>query len=307
MKRMPLLLLLIFYCVSLAPAQIFTYKRQNKWQARFTPSVGLLLNHTGIDQTEKRSVTDLIKWGLGSTIEIGVSTTRFSFGNELRLEYQQTHRNDQLPIKGPSIFKFTTQPQFKLTPGSPADLNLTLQVGVLTSLLPVKGSDGVTTREFFDPAAISEGLYLRREEAFGEAQQLRIAYEIGYAFQQLVYRTEGRQVGAQFIKFPNIVDNGVASGISLVFSPPSTKDRNDRDVVSFNAILDVRFQKRKGISGGLSQSRVDGEFRTSLIIFGLLEFRNSIVLEYDSALSKRRYLTTSVSMSLKYNIDLAGD
>jgi hypothetical protein len=52
---------------------------------------------------------------------------------------------------------------------------------------------------------------------------------------------------------------------------------------------------------------VDGEFRTSLIIFGLLEFRNSIVLEYDSALSKRRYLTTSVSMSLKYNIDLAGD
>jgi hypothetical protein len=318
MRKTLTVISVILICIQSLNAQIFTYKRESPWLADVTPRFGLMLTHTGIDDSYGQSAADLFRWGAGLTGTFGFDGREFGLNTLVRMEYQQAHANGKLPIKGPSIFQVMARPLYKLFRPPAMYLNLSFQIGLLTALLPEMDEEGETISEFFNPAATYEGLYLDREDVLGLRNDLRLHYQVGYAFQQLHYRDPGRlreQLGYPAFttattsaysaqSSTSIADNGVSALFSLDYRPLQILNEQQRLVAVFSAMLDVRLFKKEGVAGGIAQSRVEGYLNTSLTLWEHLEFLNSIELIYDSAISKRRQLRSSVSINYRYMMDL---
>ncbi len=306
MRRLILVVLFLVLLSELADAQVFGYKRQSKWQFKMSPRMGVLLSYSGIDDAYSKSVSDLFSWETGLEIDGGYSGASFLWGNKLRVAYQQSHSSDKLPIKGPSIFEFTTRPVYKLFKAASSSVDLSLQGGITTAFLPETGAEGERIREFFNPASLYEGVFLHREDIIGENSQFTVNLQLGYAFQQTTYRNQSVLFDPQSAGFTSSTDNGLALMISLLYAPVPFYDESQKNLMSFNAALDLKMFKKRNTSGEHANARVESSLRTSLSIVELFQISNSIDLIYDSAISLRRELRTSVSLNLSYTFQVGG-
>ncbi len=307
-SRSLLLVLAFALCSGTLCSQVFTYKRQSRLQAVLVPSLGLYAGHTGVDGVSGTSVNDVLRWGAGLTFDAGITYPRFTFSNRLRLEYQESHSTGQLPIKGPSTFEFTTRPLYKLLRDSGFDLDLALQAGCYSALLPETNSEGDVLRRFFDPASLYEGLFLSKENSYGEKQELQISFQIGYAFQQLVYKETAPNEISNAPEWANNVSshgNGLASFLAMDFTPLNLIDQHQKTILAFSANLMIKaFRKGPGTQD-LSDSRVEAFLRTRLSVFDLVDLVSGLEMIYDNAIAPRRELRTTVSINIRYNIDLS--
>ncbi|MBI5471204.1 MAG: hypothetical protein HY961_02535 [Ignavibacteriae bacterium] len=288
MKRLFFVALLFVVFSDLCSAQVFGYKRQSKWQFKMSPRIGVLLSYSGVDDAYNKSVSDLLSWETGLEADAGYSASSFLWGNKIRIAYRQSHSSDKLPIKGPSIFEFTTRPVYKLFKTASSSVDLSLQGGITTAFLPETGAEGERIREFFNPASLYEGIFLHREDILGDNGQFTVNLQLGYAFQQTTYRDQSVLYDPQSAGFSSSTDNGLAMMISLLYAPVPVFDENQKNVVSFNAALDLKVFKKRSSAREYANARVESSLRTSLSIFETFQISNSIDLMYDSAISPRR-------------------
>jgi hypothetical protein len=313
MKRLIFLVLLFLFASSSLLAQVFSYKRPSRWQASLTPGFAIIFSSTGIDNSSENSVSDFFKWGAGLTFDLGIDYKKISFSNRLRMGYQQTHRTGSIPLKGPSILEFATRPVYKLLRESPFDLDLCFQAGIHTHLFPETNAEGSTTGAFLDPGATYEGVYFLKQDEYGEDKDLKITYQLGYALQQLVYKTSERVSSTRTTtletnpagNLQTISGNGIASILSLDFTPRPIVNEKQNEVMSFRGGFVLKLFRKNNNLEDLHASRVEGLISTSLTFINLISFESQIELIYDDAISSRREMRSTLSVGIKYNLDLS--
>jgi hypothetical protein len=213
-----------------------------------------------------------------------------------------------LPLKGPSTFEFATRPLYRLLRNTSFDLDLAFQGGCYSALLPETNTSGETIRRFFNPAALYEGLFLSKEKTYGENQELQISFQLGYAFQQLVYRSASP---ADHEGLPgwsgreSSQGNGLASFLAVEFVPMSVVDEDQKTILAFSTSLLFKAFRKRPDASDLKDSRVEAFLRTRLTVFDLVDLVSGLEVIYDNAIDPRRELRTTVAINLRYNIDLS--
>lgn len=291
-----------------AYSQVFGIRRPNIWYLQATPGLAILLAHTGIDESGGTAVSDVFRWGASMNLDFGATARRFSVPNHLRLEYQESHSSGNLPVKGPSIFEFAARPTYDLKKDSTTSVGVAFQGGCYTALLPETQGDGVTTREFFNPASLYEGVFLSREDQIGRQNQLKISSQVGYSAQQLVYRrspdlTSG---GVAQTGETSSQNSGLTAFLAIEFVQQASPSSDQADGNKFFLNLSVKGFKKDSDFKAWKNSRVEGSMRVGLNFLKFLAFVSGAELVYDSDISPRRELRTSLFLSFRYNLDLSG-
>ena len=305
-------LLVALMTLEVAQAQVMAYQRKHRWLVSAEPSAGLFAAYSGFESESGNDISDLLRWGAGLRLRADYQATDYAIFSELRAEYQQSHSSGKYPQKGPSIFDLSLCPLYKLIRTTNYSLNLALQGGVYTALLPEVNTDGVTLGRFFDPAALYEGLFLQQNTGYAEETEIRFTGQIGYAFQQLVRETsttpESEVPGdlpAAVISSGPSRGNGPAITISLEYAPQPTRDMKGSPVVAFNAALNFKALNKRTDLLGWRESRVESYFRTTLTFLENFDFENTLDVVYDSSISFKRDLRVNFSINYRYHLDVS--
>jgi len=295
---------------SISYGQINAYKRRHKWNFSAEPSFGFYIGYTGLDNAFGDDVSDLLRWGLGLRMEADYQATAYAIAADLRMEYQQSHSSGRYPQKGPSILEFNLRPLYKLVRSLDHPINVSMQAGVYTALLPEVSTDEITIRKFFDPAALYEGMFIQQEYGYNEPSDIRVSYQVGYAFQQLVYsgtrdQSDIAATALSGIPAESQAGNGLAAIVSLEYTPPASLDEHGSPIVGFDVSWNLKALNKRVSLFGWRESRVESSFRATLSLFKYFDFVNSIDLVYDSDIAYRRELRTNLSFNIRYNLDLS--
>jgi len=81
---------------------------------------------------------------------------------------------------------------------------------------------------------------------------------------------------------------------------------NPTHQIAFFAELTVKGFRKESDFKDMKNSRVEGSMRVGFNIFEFLDFLTSADVIYDSDISPRRELRTSVSINFKYDLNLMG-
>ena len=308
MRRVFLLAVLWMVLTNCLNAQVFGFRRPNVWYIQTQPSLGFYLGHSGMDLAAEKTVSDVFCWGAGLDLRFGANFRRLAFNNSLKLRYVESHTSGQLPIKGPSVFEFATRPTYNLLRDTSSALGLAFQGGCNTALTQETDAEGRTTRQFFDPASVYEGLFLSADAAFGGGRELLVSFQLGYSLQQLVYRfpsdESGEGLGGQ--TRANSSGGGSTAFLSIAYNQREMFSENQQRQIAFFADFTIKgFRKEPGFQD-IKNSRVEASMRVGLNLLEFLDFLTSAEVIYDSNVSPRRELRTSLSVNFKYNIDLMG-
>jgi hypothetical protein len=289
-------------------AQVFGFRRPNVWYVQPQPSLGFYLGHSGMDLAAEKTVSDVFCWGAGLDLRFGANFRRLSFNNNLKMRYVESHTTGQIPIKGPSVFEFATRPTYNLLRDTSSAVGVAFQGGWNTALTQETDGGGRTTRKFFDPASIYEGLFISGDAAFGSQRELQVSVQLGYSLQQLKYRSpsDGSGDGSGGQAKENWSGGGSTAFLSVAYNQREVLSENPQRVIVFFADMTLKgFRKEPGFSD-IKNSRVEASMRVGLNVLEYIDFLTSAEVIYDSNVSPRRELRTSVSVNFKYNIDLAG-
>jgi len=289
-------------------SQVFGLRRPNIWYAQATPSLSIFFSHTGIDQPAGTTVSDLLCWGAGLTFDIGATTRRLSAASHLRLDYEESHSSDAPVVKGPSIFDLTIRSLYTILADSATNFGMALQGGCYTALLPETGGTGEITRRFFDPASLYEGLFVSREDQFGRRNPLKLSFQAGYSLQQLTYgksdnaaASVGGRIGGSSTQNAGLT---ALFALELVLQGVTA---DQQPAGSFFVSLSAKgFRKETGFSDW-KKSRAECAARIGFDVFRILEFVTAAELVYDSDISPRRDLKTTVSIGIKYAAAFSGN
>ena len=299
-------LLILYSCE--AYSQVFGIRRPNTWYAEATPGLALYLGHTGIDESGGTTVSDVFRWGASMNLDFGATARRFAVGNHLRLEYQESYSSGNPKVKGPSIFEFATRPIYDLHKDSTSSFGVAFQGGCYTALFPETQGGSTETREFFNPASLYEGVFLSREDQIGHLNQLRISSQLGYSAQQLVYRHTSDES-------PGILpqtggtgssNSGLTAFLTIEFVRQASPSYDQADAGRFFLNLSVKGFKKDSDFKEWKTSRVESSMQVGINFLKFLAFVSGADLVYDSNISPRRELRTSISLSFKYHLDLSG-
>ncbi len=307
MRNVCLVALLSLLVVNSLTAQVFGFRRPNVWYVQPRPSLGIYLGHSGLDISSGTTVSDVFCWGAGLDLSFGANFNRFAFNNALRMEYEESHSTGQLPVKGPSLFEYAMRPVYNFMRDSASSVGVAFQGGVNTALTQETNTDGATTRNFFDPASLYEGLFLSADAGVGGAGELRMSFQLGYSLQQLVYRNpweppEGSYEQARV----NTSGGGTTAFISIAYQQRAFPTGNQMQQILFFAELTLKGFRKEPDFKEIKNSRVEMSMRMGLNVLEFLEFVTKADVIYDSSISPRRELRTSISFNFKYNMDLSG-
>ncbi len=308
MRRAYLLAILWIAFTSSLNAQVFGFRRPNAWYIQPEPSLGFYLGHSGMDIATGQTVSDVFCWGAGLDLRFGGNFRRFSFNNSLRMQYEESHTTGQIPVRGPSLFEFATRPTYTLMHDTSSALALAFQGGFNTALTQETNTEGNTTRNLFDPGSIYEGLFLSADQSFGGGHELLMSFQLGYSLQQLVYQTPSNASGQQSGggQTANWSGAGTTAFFSVAYNRREVAAENQTQQIAFFADLTVKGFRKESDFSDMKNSRVEGSMRVGFNIFEFLDFLTSADVIYDSNISPRRELRTSVSVNFKYNLDLMG-
>ncbi len=289
-------------------SQVFGIRRPNIWYLQATPSVSFFLGHTGVDEAAGTTVSDILRWGAGMTLTIGANARRFSMAGNLRMEYQESHASEALPVKGPSIFDLAIRALYSLKSDSTTNFGMAFQGGCYTALMPETGGDGTVTRRFFDPAALYEGVFLSREDQFGRRGQMKSSFQLGYSMQQLVTRGGDDQSGGNVGQTGggSSQNMGLTGLVALEFLQQTSSAQGQGVGPALSISLGAKgFKKEPGFKSW-EKSRVEGALRLGIGFVNIVEFVTAAEVVYDSDISPRRELRTTLSISLKYDAAISG-
>ncbi|HUN66695.1 MAG TPA: hypothetical protein VMW43_11400 [Bacteroidota bacterium] len=306
MRRKISVFLLLLCIPATGDAQVFGLRRPNVWYLTTQPALGFFLGHSGMDLSSGTTVSDVFRWGAGLDMKFGANMRKLSFNNSLRLQYVESHTTDQQTVRGPSVFEFATRPVYGLLRDTAVTLGAAFQGGCNTALAQETDGSGRTTRKFFDPASVYEGLFLSTDAVFGDRHELQMSVQLGYSLQQLVYQTAGENTGGDLNQSGNWSGGGSTAFFTVAYNRKDQLSANQTDQISFFTDLSVKiFRKETGFQD-LTNSRVEGTMRMGFALLQFLDFLTTADLIYDSNISPRRELRTSVSLNFTYNIDLGG-
>jgi hypothetical protein len=187
-------------------------------------------------------------------------------------------------------------------------MGVAFQGGCNTALTQETNSDGATTRKFFNPANVYEGLFLSADAVVGGQGELRMSFQFGYSLQQLVYEAgpEASVGGGAGQVDENSSGGGSTAFLAISYSQRTVPSITEQRQMGFFADLSIKgFRKEPGFAD-MKKSRVEGSLRVGLSVFQFVEFLTSAEVIYDSNISPRRELRTSVSINFRYNMDLSG-
>lgn len=308
MRKVCFFAIMTMMCATAVNSQVFGFRRPNVWYVQTSPSLGFFLGHSGMDLESGTTVSEIFSWGAGLNVDFGANARRFSFNNTLRMEYVESHAADMIPVKGPSLFEFATRPAYTLVRDTSSSLGMAFQGGCNTALTQETNSDGGTTRKFFDPANVYEGLFLSADVLAGGQGELRMSFQFGYSLQQLIYQAgnETQEEGGFGQDGANSSGGGATAFLAISYTQRTVPSITEQRQMGFFADLSIKgFRKEPGFAD-MKQSRVEGSLRVGLDVFQFVEFLTSAEVIYDSSISPRRELRTSVSINFRYNMDLSG-
>jgi hypothetical protein len=286
-------------------AQVFGFRKPNVWYVEPQPRLGFFLSHSGMDLSSGTTVSNVFCWGIGLDLRFGANFRRLSLNNSLRLQYVESHTTDNLPVKGPSLFEFAMRPAYSLLRDSSSTIGVAFQGGCNTALTRESDAQGNTTRKFFDPGSLYEGIFVSADKAFGGGHELQMSLQLGYSLQQLVYRTRGDASSEGMSGQPTTNWSGGGSTAFFTIAYNQREATLDKQLAFFSDLSIKGFRKEPGFKD-IKNSRVEATMRVGINILEFLDFLTSVDLIYDSSISPRRELRTSVSFNFKYNIDLSG-
>ena len=306
MRRLCLLTMMSILFAGSLNAQVFGFRRPNAWYVQPQPSLGFYLGHSGMDLSSEQTVSDVFCWGAGLDLRFGANFRRLAFNNSVRMRYVESHTTKQLPVKGPSIFEFATRPTYVVLRDTSTTVGLAFQGGFNTALTQETNTEGATTRKFFDPGSLYEGLFLSADATFGGMRELQMSFQLGYSLQQLVYRsatdTQGESPGAP--RRVNWSGGGSTAFFSIAYNQREVMSENQQMAIALFADLTIKgFRQEPGFRD-IKKSRVESSMRVGFNIFEFLDFLTTADIIYDSNVSPRRELRTSVSVNFKYNMDV---
>jgi hypothetical protein len=261
-----------------------------------------------MDLSAEKTVSEVFCWGAGLDLRFGANFRRLAFNNSLKMRYVESHTTGKIPIKGPSVFEFATRPTYSLLRDTISTIGLAFQGGCNTALTQETDAEGGTTRKFFDPASVYEGLFLSADAAWGGGRELQMSFQLGYSLQQLVYRfpSGGSDEGLGGQSKANWSGGGSTAFFSIAYNQREVFPGNQQRQLAFFADLTIKgFRKEPGFQD-IKNSRVEASMRVGFNVFEFLDFLTSAEVIYDSNVSPRRELRTNVSVNFKYNIDLGG-
>ncbi len=302
-----ILVVSVLYVQSTAFAQVFGIRRPNIWYLQVSPSLNLFLGHTGIDGSSGTTVSDVLRWGAEATIDAGANARKLTFAAHLRLEYQESHSSEEPVVKGPSVFDLAVRALYSPRRDSTTVFGLAVQGGCYTVFLPETQAYGLSTKTFFNPASLYEALLISREDQFGQQNQLKTSFQLGYSLQQSVSTESEAEgiTGSSQSTGTNAQNVGLTAVVAVEFLRQAwTADQHEAG--SFFAGISAKgFKKEVGFKNW-KNSRIEGAGRIGFSVFQFLEFVTAVELVYDSDISPRRELRTTVTIGLKYDMAFSG-
>jgi hypothetical protein len=149
-------------------------------------------------------------------------------------------------------------------------------------------------------------VFLSREDQIGRQNQLKISSQIGYSAQQLVYRkspdsssTGGAQTGGTH-------NGGPTAFLAIEFVRQASAVNDQAEGDRFFLDLSVKGFKKDSDFNKWKNSRVESAMQVGINFLKFLALVSGVDLVYDSDLSPRRELRTSISLSFKYNFEFGG-